>query len=123
MARYDHLPIYRQAQELMVYVETVVRGFSRYHKYTIGTRLREATWQVLTLIVKTNNTPAPERRPRLVQLRDAVAEVDIALTTAKELKAFAKHEAYVNAARMAVDLGRQSEGWLKSARPTASPGS
>lgn len=123
MARYNHLPIYRQAQELMVYVETVVRGFSRYHKYTIGTRLRESTWQVLTLIVKANNTPVAERRPLLVQLRDAVAEVDIALTTAKELKAFTKHQAYVNAARMAIDIGRQSEGWLKSARPTAAPGS
>ena len=44
MARYNHLPIYKRAQELMVYVETVVRGFSRYHKYTIGTRLRESTW-------------------------------------------------------------------------------
>ena len=119
MARFDHLPIYRQAQELMVYVETVVRGFSRYHKYTIGTRLREATWQVVTLVVKANNTPVTERRPMLVQLRDAVAEVDIALTTAKELKAFAKHEAYVNAARMAVDLGRQSEGWLKAALQAA----
>ena len=61
---------------LMVYVETVVRGFLRYHKYTIGTRLRESTWQVLTLIVKANNTPVAERRPLLVQLRDAVAEVD-----------------------------------------------
>jgi hypothetical protein len=90
MARYDHLPIYKLAQELMVYIETVVRGFSRYHKYTIGTRLREGCWQVITLVVKANNTPMAERRPLLVQLRDAVEEVNIGLNTAKELKAFAK---------------------------------
>jgi hypothetical protein len=123
MARYDHLPIYRAALGLIVYVETVVRSFSRYHKYTIGTKLRESCWQVVTLVVKANNTPVAERRPLLVLLRDTIEEVNIALTTAKELKAFAKHEAYVNAARMAINLGRQSEGWLKSARPTASPGS
>jgi hypothetical protein len=123
MARYEHLPIYRNALELVVYVETVVRGFSRYHKYTIGTRLREATWQVVALVVKANNTPVAERRPLLVELRDTVEQANVALATAKELKAFARHEAYVNAARMVVDLGRQSEGWLRSVRPTASPGS
>ena len=42
MARYDHLPIYKSALELLVYVEQIVKNFSRYNKYTIGARLREA---------------------------------------------------------------------------------
>ena len=58
MAKYDHLPIYRAALELTVYVEGTVKNFSRYHKYTIGTRLRDACWDVVTGIVKANNTPA-----------------------------------------------------------------
>ena len=36
MARYEHLPIYQKAMELGVYLDTIVRNFSRYHKYTIG---------------------------------------------------------------------------------------
>ena len=36
MARYEHLPIYKEAMELGVYLDTVVRNFSRYHRYTIG---------------------------------------------------------------------------------------
>ena len=35
MARYEHLPLYKTAMELTVYIETVVRSFSRYHKYTL----------------------------------------------------------------------------------------
>jgi hypothetical protein len=51
MAKYDNLPIYKKALELTVYVEDVAKNFSRYHKYTIGTRLRDACWEVVTGIV------------------------------------------------------------------------
>ena len=40
MARYEHLPIYKQALDAAVHFEQVVAGFSRYHKYTLGTEIR-----------------------------------------------------------------------------------
>ena len=40
MARYEHLPIYRAAFDLAVHMEKIVRHFSRYHKYSLGTELR-----------------------------------------------------------------------------------
>lgn len=43
MARYEHLLIYRDALALAVHFEQVVMGFSRYHKYTLGTELRNAS--------------------------------------------------------------------------------
>ena len=39
-----------------MYVEDTVKNFSRYQKYTIGTRLRDACCEVVTGIVKANNT-------------------------------------------------------------------
>lgn len=36
MAQYEHLPIYRAALKLAIHLETIVRGFSRYTKYTLG---------------------------------------------------------------------------------------
>ncbi len=36
MARDDHLPMYKTAMDLAVYMEAVVRGVSRYHTYTLG---------------------------------------------------------------------------------------
>ncbi len=39
MARYEHLPIYKKAMDLTVYLEKIVRNFSRYHKYTLGAEL------------------------------------------------------------------------------------
>jgi len=40
MARYEHLPIYKKAMDLAVYLEKIVRNFSRYRKYTLGSELR-----------------------------------------------------------------------------------
>jgi hypothetical protein len=36
MARSEHLPIYKAAYDLCLYLEQLVRGFSRYHKYGLG---------------------------------------------------------------------------------------
>ena len=47
MARYEHLPIYRAAFDLDVHVEKLVRGFNRYHKYSLGTELRERSRELL----------------------------------------------------------------------------
>jgi len=121
MAKYEHLPIYKQAMELTVFIETVVRGFPRYHKYALGTRLREKSWEIIGLIVKANNTPVKQRRPLLLNLRDGIEELNVALTVAREVKAFQNFNSYRHAARMGVDLSRQSEGWLKGAAAASSP--
>lgn len=41
MARSEHLPIYKAAYALCLYLEQVVRGFSRYHKHGAGADLRD----------------------------------------------------------------------------------
>ncbi len=43
MARFEHLPIYKAALDLTVQLELLVAGFSRYHKYTLGSEMRNAS--------------------------------------------------------------------------------
>jgi len=113
MARYENLPIYKKAMELLVYIEQTVRNFPRYHKYALGSRLRDRCFEITLLIVKINNTVERKARISMLRLlRDTAEEIKIALTAAKELKAFSSFKSYNHAARMAVDICRQSEGWL-----------
>ncbi len=49
---YTNLPIFKQALDLNVYIEETVRNFSRFHKYGIGTELREKTREVLYAIYR-----------------------------------------------------------------------
>jgi|CXWL01.1.fsa_nt_gi hypothetical protein len=55
MARYEHLLIYKTAMDLAVYLEQVVRTFSRYHKYTLGSELRQQSHELVTLIIRANS--------------------------------------------------------------------
>jgi len=44
-------PIYRDCRRLLVHTEAVVQRFSRYHKYTVGTDLRENRGQTTVFLV------------------------------------------------------------------------
>jgi hypothetical protein len=48
---YEHLPIFRAAYDLTVHIEKIVRNFSRYHKYTLGTDLRNKSRGILEKII------------------------------------------------------------------------
>ena len=52
MARFEHLPIYKAALDLTVQLELLVAGFSRYHKYTLGSEMRNASRAVLQQVLK-----------------------------------------------------------------------
>jgi hypothetical protein len=112
MARYEHLPIYKQAMDVAVHFEQVVAGFSRYHKYTLGSELRSKSHEVVALIVKAN--AARDRRMELLRLREALDELLILVRLAKEVRAFRSFKSFQFAIEQVVAVCRQNEGWLRS---------
>ncbi|GAB2738440.1 hypothetical protein GCM10027019_18050 [Melaminivora jejuensis] len=48
--RYRQLPLWRDAQRLLLQVELAVRGFARYHKYTLGSELRQQAMAICRLV-------------------------------------------------------------------------
>ena len=111
MARYEHLPIYKAAMDLTVYLEQVVRNFSRYHKYTLGSDLRQQSRELVTLIIRANSRA--DKLPVLHDLRERLESLQVLLKISKEVKAFQKFTAYAHAAELVVSLSRQNEGWIK----------
>jgi len=112
VARYEHLPIYKAAVDAAVHFEQVVAGFSRYHKYSLGTELRQASRAVIQQVIRAN--AARERLLQLLKLRDDLEAVLVLLRLAKEVKAFKSFQAYQHAAELVVSVCRQNEGWIKS---------
>ena len=55
MARYAHLPIYKKALDVAVHFEKGVAGFSRYHKYTLGSELRNQSRAVVSAIARADS--------------------------------------------------------------------
>jgi len=83
---YDNLPIFKSALSLVVYIETIVKGFDKYHKYSIGLDLREYSKEIMFLIQRANMSR--NREEELEKLRDKCEELKMLIRVAQELKAF-----------------------------------
>ena len=112
MAKYEHLPIYKKAMELSLYLQNIVRNFSRYNKYTIGSELRDLSRQIILLIIR-GKLPQ-DKKEHLRELVEQCEMMKTALFFAKEAKAFQNFKNFQQASILAVSLCRQSEGWLQS---------
>ena len=110
MARYEHLPIYKEAFDLALYFEKTVRNMARYDKYTLGTDLWNLSREVLKLIQRANSEE--DRVATLKEVRSKVEELKVVLRLARESGAIQKASAFEFAEGKVVNIGRQNEGWL-----------
>lgn len=60
---FEGLPVYKATADLVVRLDRTVRGFSRYHKYTLGARQRETAAELVLLVARANRR---EQRARFV---------------------------------------------------------
>ena len=112
MARYEHLPIYKKALDLTIYFEKIVRNFSRYHKYTLGSELRILSRDIIRLIIRANSTR--EKLPVLHELREWLEELKILIRVSKEVHAFKGFQPFQYAIEGVVSVSKQNEGWIRS---------
>ena len=112
MARYEHLPIFRDAYDLTVHIEKIVRNFSRYHKYTLGSYFREWTRNVLDKIVQANSD-RENRAARLLELRQELESFKVITRLCHDSLAFPNTRSYLHVAKRITNLAKQNEGWLK----------
>jgi hypothetical protein len=94
------LPIWRDANNLLVAIEIAVRRFPRYHKYALGSDLLRQAMEVCRVIVR---AARPEGREQVLEhLVLAVEDLKISVQLAKELEAFASFGEFARIAEMAV---------------------
>lgn len=114
MARYEHLPIYRAAFDLAVHLEKIVRHFSRYHKYTLGTELRDRSRRVVERIVEANG--CEDRASMLLALRADLESLKLTARLCQETGAFSSTRSYLVVAEKVVGISKQNEGWIRQAK-------
>ncbi|NLY15370.1 MAG: four helix bundle protein [Gammaproteobacteria bacterium] len=118
--RYQQLPLWRDSQHLLLEVEQAVRGFTRYHKYSLGVELRQQAMTVCRLVARAAQQNSPQQRLELLErLVWEVEDFKIRLQLGKELQVFASFAQFQRLAELAVVLGKQCGGWCKKARSVA----
>jgi hypothetical protein len=111
-SRYENLPVYKKAQDLAVYFETLVRNFEKYHKYTIGADFRNLSRRILILVAKANTQAV--RLEYLTEALDNLLELKILVHFGKEVKAFRSFKNFETAVKLVENVSRQCEGWFRS---------
>jgi hypothetical protein len=112
---YENLPVYKKALDVAVYFEEVVRNFSRYHKYTVGSELRDLSKRILLLVALANTRE--KRKEMLKEVLERLEELKILIRVCKEIKAFRSFNSYEFAIRSVSEVAKQCEGWLRSQNP------
>lgn len=116
---YEGLPIYKLTSELAVMLDQVVRGFARFHKYTLGTKLREGAIELVVLVSRCNQRE--QRDQWLPVLCAKVEELKILVNLGKELQAFQSFKQFVQVMEQVVAIARQAEGWRRSLQARERP--
>lgn len=112
MRHLNHLPIWRDANRLLVAIEQAVRRFPRYHKYTLGTDLRRQAMNVCRLILRAADK-GEDQIARVGRVVDAVDDLKLQVQLGKELKAFASFQRIPGYRRAGGSGGQAERGWRK----------
>lgn len=109
----NQLPdITKKAERLLIEIEQAVRGFSRYHKYSLGSDIRDQAMTVLRMCHR-----AWRDRPRQTQwvseLVWAIDELKLSLQIGSQLRAFKSFKQFESLIRAAEEVGRCAGGWKR----------
>lgn len=110
-------PILRLAERLALACELAVKGFERYHKYTLGTEIRQQAMQIWQLANKAW-LYKQEQHKHLVSLAYVIDDIKLSLLLAKRLRVFASAAQFEAISLLIVDMGRQCGGWLRNISKT-----
>jgi hypothetical protein len=108
----NELPIFRSALALAVYIETIVKGFEKYHKYTIGEDMRSFSKEMVFIINRVGLSK--DKETLLRELRDKCEDMKMLLLISKELKAFKSFKQFEHSSKLSVEVCKQAQGWLNA---------
>lgn len=113
MTTNNQLPeIAKKTERLMVDIEQVVRGFVRYHKYTLGSDLRTQAMAVARLCHRAWRDRSRQAH-WVAELIWAIDELKLSLQLGSQLRAFKSFRQFEILIRATEDVGRCAGGWKR----------
>jgi len=108
----ENLPIFKASMALAVYMEQIVKGFSKYHKYTMGQDLRLQSKKLIFLVSHANNSR--DKTEVVKKLRDACEEMKVLIYLSKELEVFHSFKQFEHSSLLLLSICKQAQAWLGS---------
>lgn len=112
MAIHTELPIYKVAYDLLGVVIALVKNMPREVKQSIGGKIRDECIEVATLVFRAN--VAADKAPHLLTLLEHLQVAELLLRLARDHR-FISTGQYAQAIALTGSIGKQANGWRKSA--------
>lgn len=114
MSQYKHLPIYRDTYRLLEVVTRHTRGFPKDMKYSLGEKLRCEVIELVVGIFKANSTNGVARADHAGRILERLQVVELMLRLCKDMRMLTVKQ-FSEAVELTYSVGRQAQGWSKSA--------
>lgn len=110
MPHYDNLPIYKSSFDLCVYFEKIVKNFDRYHKYAIGTDLKNKSRQIALKITHANLSKS--KTTYIQEIIILIEELKLLVRLCKNINGFYNKNSYSYSSKLLTNLDLQANNWL-----------
>ena len=111
MAKYEHLPIYKQTYDLLLLAMQATKLFPREYKYTLGQNIKEEIVGLVIFIYRANS--ARDKTAHIQSILERIQVIHILIRLSHDMRIL-QRKYYARLAEMTDSLGRQAQGWLKS---------
>ena len=118
MAQYQHLPIYKVTYELLLQITRITKEFPRDYKHSLAAKLREEAVDLVVFIYKANSIRA-DRARNVCAILERLQVIELLVRLCKDLRLMSIKQ-FSETVALTDSLGRQAQGWLKSANTALS---
>jgi len=108
MARYQHLPVFQDCYDYILEIHKRVEKFPRIHRYSIGERLKDLSFELLDLVVGANQVK--DKRALLVKAIGVMEKLKIYIRLCFDLKILGE-KGFEYMVRKLDCIGRQLTRW------------
>jgi len=112
MATHTQLPIYKAAYDLLDVATSLVKNMQRDFKRSIGDKITTECIEITVLIFRAN--VAQEKAVHLLELLERLQVAELMIRLAKD-KRLISLQGYAKAVELTTSIGKQANGWRKSA--------
>ena len=112
MAIHTDLPIYKVAYDLLDVVTDLVKNMQRDFKRSIGEKIANECIEITVLVFRAN--VAQDKAPHLLELVERLQVIELMVRLAMDKRLISK-PAYAKAVELTTLIGKQANGWRRSA--------
>lgn len=109
MARYEHLKVFKEAYDLLVYFYKISRGFPKEVKYGLALEIHNKTSTLISLIVANNNQTDKRLFAEILMLLE---DIKIKVRLLKDLNIISQKR-YEHLSKKLVSISKQTVAWQK----------